>query len=81
MLGTWEVAGPGRPDLSVVADLARWHLCARRAGGSIHLRAPSPELASLLDLVGLLRKMTGQPEGRKQLFDVEEGMQSGDPPP
>jgi hypothetical protein len=81
VLTTWTVTGPDQPDLAVVDDLARWLLGARRMGGSVVLLDSSPELTTLLDLVGLLGEMTGQPEGGKEVLDVEKGMQPGDPVP
>ncbi|MEU0135337.1 STAS domain-containing protein [Streptomyces sp. NPDC006296] len=49
-----DVSGVVRPDLTVVEALARLSLIARRAGGRrLRLRGTRPELASLLDLVGL----------------------------
>jgi hypothetical protein len=43
----------GQPDLELVDELARLQLAARRVGYSIQLRNVCPELAALLDLVGL----------------------------
>lgn len=48
-----DVAGLGPPGLGTVDLLARLELAARRAGGRIRLRNPSPALRALLDLVGL----------------------------
>jgi hypothetical protein len=81
VLTCWTLPSPAQPDLAVVDDLARWLLGARRMGGSVVLLDPSPELAALLDLVGLLREMTGEPEGGKEVLDVEKGVQPGDPVP
>jgi hypothetical protein len=52
-LGRWPLAGPWRPDLSMVDDLARSQLAARRLGCSIQLHDARPELKSLLALLGL----------------------------
>ena len=49
------------PDLAVVDALARCLLEARRAGCSIGLRHPCPELGALLDLVGLADVLEGDP--------------------
>ncbi len=43
-------------------------------GGSITLRQASKDLADLLDLVGLLREVGGQPEGGEESFGIEEGV-------
>lgn len=42
-----------RVDLALVDALARVHLAARRAGSSLRVRNPDPELCELLELVGL----------------------------
>ena len=48
------LARPRSPcPLELVDDLARFQLAARRLGWSLRLRAPDPELAELLVLVGL----------------------------
>jgi hypothetical protein len=51
----WRLAGPGRPGLAEVDALARAHLAARRAGATLLLRDPDPQLVELLDFVGLAR--------------------------
>jgi ABC-type transporter Mla MlaB component len=49
-----DVGGVVRADLALVEAIARLGLVARRAGGRrLRLRNASPELRSLLDLVGL----------------------------
>lgn len=49
-----DVGGVVRADLALVEAIARLGLVARRAGGRrLRLRNVSPELRSLLDLVGL----------------------------
>jgi hypothetical protein len=73
--------GRATPDLSMVDALARLQLAVRRAGCSIRLRRPCPELVRLLDLVGvagLLLEPGWQPEGDEQLR-VEEVVEPGDP--
>ncbi|MFE9683579.1 STAS domain-containing protein [Streptomyces sp. NPDC002701] len=75
-----DVAGLGPPGLTTVDVLARMQLAARRAGGSIRLRAPDPALRSLLALVGLRFEVEGQPEQREPPLRVEEAVESGDPP-
>ena len=78
-VAAWVLEGSGHPDLDTVNAVARWQLVARRSGGSIRLRDVSAELAELLDFVGLLGEVCGEPEGRKQMPDVEERVEPGDP--
>ncbi|MFE7616888.1 STAS domain-containing protein [Streptomyces sp. NPDC057496] len=53
-----DVGGVVRPDLALVEAIARLVLVARRTGGRrLRLRNASPELRSLLDLVGLAEVM------------------------
>ena len=78
-VAAWVIEGPGHPDLDTVNAVARWQLVARRSGGCIRLRDVSAELAELLDFVGLLGEVCGEPEGRKEMLHVEEGMEPGDP--
>ena len=80
-LAAWALGGRGTPDLGVVDVLARWQLAADRAGGAIRLVAVTPELAALLDLVGLRRELGGQVEGGEHTLDVQEGVEGGDPVP
>ena len=85
-LATWALAPRGRLDLSVVDDLARLQLAARRLGCSIRLRAPDGQLLELLDLAGLgavvpgacLGKVGGQAEGGEEA-GVEEVVVPDDP--
>jgi hypothetical protein len=87
-VASWPLAGPTSPDLSVVDDLARLQLAARRLGYSIRLRGACDDLSQLLDLAGLAQVLAsagalvvevgGQPEGREQV-GVEEGVERGDP--
>ena len=75
-------------DLRTVDLLSRLALAARRAGSRLQLRRVSPELASLLHLVGLNEVLMGvppalerggQPEQREEL-GVEERGDLGDSP-
>jgi hypothetical protein len=50
---SWPLPGSGQPDLSLVDELARLQLAARRVGCSIELHQAAPELAELLALIGL----------------------------
>jgi hypothetical protein len=78
----------GRFDLSVVNELARLQLAARRLGCSIMLRGVGVELAELLEFAGLTdilppaveggREISRKAEGGKQC-GVEEGVEPGDP--
>ncbi|MFF4487070.1 STAS domain-containing protein [Streptomyces sp. NPDC001544] len=74
-----DVAGLGPPGLGVVDLLARLALTARRAGGRIRLRDPTPALRALLDLVGLRFQVEGQVEEREPALGVEEAVEPGDP--
>ncbi|GGW84762.1 hypothetical protein GCM10010297_01690 [Streptomyces malachitofuscus] len=74
-----DVGGLGPPGLAAVNLLARLQLTARRAGGRIRLRDPSPALCALLDLVGLRFEMEGQPEQREPPLGVQEAVEPGDP--
>ena len=75
-------------DLSVVDELARLQLAARRLGCSIVLRGVGVELAELLDFAGLTdvlptdveggRDIGGKAKGGKQC-GIEEGVEPGDP--
>ncbi|MGW2639541.1 STAS domain-containing protein [Streptomyces sp. NPDC001348] len=74
-----DVAGLGPPGLAVVDLLARLALTARRAGGRIRLRDPTPALHALLDLVGLRFQVERQVEEREPALGVEEAVEPGDP--
>lgn len=74
-----DVGGLGPPGLAAVNLLARLQLTARRGGGRIRLRDPSPALCALLDLVGLRFEMEGQPEQREPPLGVQEAVEPGDP--
>lgn len=82
-----RIAGE-RPELGLVAALARLQLLARRSGCSIRLEAPCPVLRELVELVGLSEVLGGpalplephrQAEGFEEL-GIEEVVQPGDPP-
>jgi ABC-type transporter Mla MlaB component len=74
----WRLSQRSRADLEEVDGLARLQLAARRAGCSIVLQDPDPELQELLLLSGLADvlptsrtellpvDMDGQTEGREQ---------------
>lgn len=72
-----DVAGLGPPGLGAVDLLARLALTARRAGGRIRLRDPTPSLRALLDLVGLRFQVEGQVEEREPALGVEEEVEPG----
>ncbi|MGW3100963.1 STAS domain-containing protein [Streptomyces sp. NPDC001100] len=74
-----ETVGPGPPGLGTVDLLARLELTARRAGGRIRLRGPSPGLRALLDLVGLRFETEGQVEEREPALGVQEEVEPGEP--
>jgi len=58
-LATWVLAPSDPVDLSLVDELARLQLAARRVGCSIHLRNAGPELTGLLAFVGLAEAVAG----------------------
>jgi anti-anti-sigma regulatory factor len=64
------------PDLSVIHQLARMQLCARRSGSELCFTEVSDELVALIEMVGLgkvLRvQVRRQPEQREEPFRVEE---------
>lgn len=78
----FEVRGP--IDLSVVDDLARLQLAARRMGCSMRLRDACGELTALLAFLGLAQavaaglQVVGQPECGEQR-GVEEVVVTDDP--
>jgi hypothetical protein len=57
-VASWPLGWRGHPDLEVVDQLARLQLAARLVGYAIQLRDASPEMAALLDLVGLREVLT-----------------------
>ncbi|MGH4035844.1 STAS domain-containing protein [Actinomycetota bacterium Odt1-20B] len=79
-----DVAGLGPPGLATLDALARAQLAARRAGGRVQLRNPTPALQALLDLagfselLGLVVEMERHPEQREPPLRVEEAVESGD---
>ncbi|MCX4611316.1 STAS domain-containing protein [Streptomyces sp. RLB3-17] len=73
-----DVAGLGPPGLATVDALARMQLTARRAGGRVRLRAPTPPLLLLLDLVGLRFEVEGEAEEREPALGVQEAVEPGD---
>ncbi|MEU5580081.1 STAS domain-containing protein [Streptomyces huasconensis] len=81
-----DVGGVTTADLTTVDAVARLHLAARRAGGRIRLRNPTPALLALLGLVGLTEllglvvEMEGHPEQREPPLGVEEAVEAGDAP-
>jgi hypothetical protein len=87
-VASWPLAVSRCPDLSVLDELARLQVAARRLGCSIRLRDASGQLWGLIDLVGLsdvVRNAEGlvvevcrEAEGGKEL-GVEEGVEGGDP--
>jgi hypothetical protein len=87
-VASWPLEGGSRPDLSVVDELARLQLAARRLGCSIRLRDACGQLWELLDLAGLAEvvlsagglvvEVGGDPEGGEEV-GVDEGVEPRDP--
>jgi hypothetical protein len=77
-LARWELADPGRFDLDLVDQLARLQLDAQRAGCSITVHHPCPELCALLDLAGLTEVLVGTAALRVEVSgQTERGEQRG----
>ena len=79
-VASWPLRCTGRLDLSVIDELARLRLEARRQGCSIWLRQVCPDLVELLQLAGLgdVLQVGGQAEGGEQAR-VEEVVVPDDP--
>ena len=75
---TWALPPMAEPDLSLVDDLARLALSARRLGYTLRLRNPGGRVAEMLDLAGLRVEVLGQAEGGEQV-GVEEVVMPDDP--
>jgi hypothetical protein len=71
-VATWAITGWDRRDLGIVDTLARLQLLARRIDCRIDVRGPCPELARLLDLVGLADLLSGGIEVGREPEDLEE---------
>lgn len=70
------------PDMSIVDQIARLALTARRAGGQLVIESVCDELAELLDLSGLGVEVNWDAEGGEQPLGVhrrQEDRQLGDP--
>ncbi|WP_372345932.1 STAS domain-containing protein [Streptomyces sp. KL116D] len=89
-----DVSGVTGTDLATIDALARMQLAARRAGGRIRLRDPSPKLALLIQLAGLAGVLRAEAPGADDsgvevlrdaeqreppLAEVQEAVESGDP--
>ena len=72
-VASWPLEVHGPVDLSVVDDLARLQLAARRLGCSIKLREPSGELTALLAFLGLARAIAGSTGACLQVVGQAEG--------
>jgi hypothetical protein len=81
-LASWPLPVSARCHLSVVDDLARFQLAARRLGVAVRLRDVCGELRELLDLVGLADELgvevRREPEGGEEV-GVEEVVMPDDP--
>ncbi|MBA2949005.1 STAS domain-containing protein [Streptomyces himalayensis] len=75
-----DAAALATPGLAAVDLLARLELAARRAGGRIRIRNPTPRLRELLQLAGLRLEMERHPEQREPPRRVQEAVEPGDPP-
>ena len=70
------------PDMSIVDQIARLALTARRAGGQLVIESVCDELAELLELAGLGVEVSWDAERREQTLGIhrrQEDRQLGDP--
>ena len=72
-IATWAITDWDRSDLAIVDTLARLQLFASRLGGRIEVRDVCPELAGLLDLVGLADLLAGREGLRLEVGGEAEG--------
>ena len=79
-LATWTLTGPGRPDLLALDGVARLCLAALQAGARASVRDSSPDMASLLGLLGSAVDVERKPEYREDALDVQEAMELPDTP-
>jgi hypothetical protein len=78
-VASWTAVTDGLVDLAAVDALARMHLAARRAGGTVCVDAMCEQLRELLELVGLGGELEGKAEEGEEGPGVEEGVEPGDP--
>jgi len=71
-VATWAITAWDRRDLAIVDTMARFQLLARRIDCRIEVRDPCPDLARLLDFVGLAELLSGGVEMGGQPEDLEE---------
>ena len=70
------------PDMSIVDQIARLALTARRAGGQLVIESVCDELAELLELAGLGVEVSWDAERGEQTLGIhrrQEDRQLGDP--
>jgi hypothetical protein len=76
---TFIVIAPSLDDLGAVESLARLQLAAARLGRGVVVHDMSERLRALLSLAGLLGEVGRKPEEGKEVLNVEEEGESGDP--
>ena len=77
-LASWPLLCQGRPDLSIVDELARMQLAARRLGCEIWLREACVDLSALLAFAGLADVVAVGPRRRSlQVVGEAEGGEEG----
>ena len=78
-IASWPLTGD-RSGLSIVDDLARLQLTAKRIGCSIQLHRPCADLVGLLELAGLrgVLEVVGEAEGGEEVR-VDEVVVTDDP--
>ena len=72
-VATWAITDWDRPDLAIVDTLARLQLYAHRVDCRIEVRDACPELAGLLDLVGLAELLGSRSGLRIEVVGEAEG--------
>ncbi len=76
-VASWALVATGRPDLSLVNELARLQLTARRLGCSIWLRRACPAASEIVELAGLGDVLIGGARRPLQVGGEAEGGEQG----
>lgn len=69
-VASWDLAGPGDPDLDAVDRLGRLVLTGRRVGHAVVVSEVSPAMGELLELAGLGVEVQGQTEGGEEPLGI-----------
>ena len=76
-VASWSLESRPRADLSLIDELARLQLVARRLGCSLRLRGAWPELCELLDLAGLAEVPTCGRGWGLEVREPDDGKRAG----